>query len=140
MSLRDGYRTIDFGGMKLGEERTLSERGGYEHRFSFASDTGRTWYFKAQLLMPFTYGAHTIPSENLQWIVEQVINGRGILSRNRSMPGPFSTMPVLIYTSADTDNTGTEVAIKLRYKLKIPKNQAAGPYTAHMRFIMVEEL
>ncbi|NQS99920.1 MAG: hypothetical protein HQ595_02455, partial [Candidatus Omnitrophica bacterium] len=55
-------------------------------------------------------------------------------------PNSFSTTPVLIYTSAASDNTGTEVQIRLKYKLDIPQAQAAGAYTAHIRFLMVEEL
>lgn len=140
MSLGAGYRSIDFGPMELGEEKTLSARGGYEHQFNFTSDKGRTWYFKAQLIRPFTSGRHSIPVENLQWIVEEVRSGRGIVSTSMSTPGSFSNFPVLIYTSADSDNTGTEVQVRLRYKLKIPQEQAAGAYTAHIRFIMVEQL
>jgi len=140
MSITAGYKTIDFGGMKLGEQKTLATRGNFEHQFDFDSTNGRTWYFKAQLLRPFTSGVHSIPPENFEWIVEQVISGNGVLSRNVTTPGPFSRNPVLIYTSGASDNTGTTVKIKVRYKLDIPKKQPAGAYTAHIRFIMVEEL
>lgn len=140
MSIEDGFRTIDFGAMKLDEEVTLARRGGYEHQFNFTSDNGRTWYFKAQLVRPFTSGRHSIPAENLKWIVEEKIGGAGLIEANISRPNDFSDFPVLIYTSSDTDNTGTEVRIRLKYRLKIPKNQAAGTYNAHIRFIMVEGL
>ncbi|MFC1631339.1 hypothetical protein ACFL2I_02180 [Candidatus Omnitrophota bacterium] len=139
-SLAEGYRTIDFGAMELNEEETIAARGGYEHQFNCTSDQGRTWHFKAQLIRPFTSGTQTIPAENLQWVVERVGAGRGFVSTSLSTPSPFSTSPASIYTSADTDNTGTEVQIRLRYKLRIPQTQAAGTYTAHIRFIMVEEL
>ncbi len=56
MSLGAGYRTVDFGAMELGEEKTLSRRGGYEHQFNFTSDNGRRWYFKTQLVRPFSCG------------------------------------------------------------------------------------
>ena len=140
MSIEGNYKTINFGAMDLDEEKTISQRGGYEHQFNFNSTNGRTWYFKAQLLMPFTSGTYTIPPENLQWIAEQVIGGQGVLSTSLSRPSPFSSNPVLIYTSAASDNTGTDVQIRLKYTLKIPKNQIAGAYTGHIRFIMVEEL
>lgn len=140
MSIEDNYKTIDFGAMELDEEKTLVQRGGYEHQFNFNSTNGETWYFKAQILRPFTSMTYTIPPENFQWIVEELINGQGILSANVSKPAPFSTTPVLIYTSAGNDETGTRVRIRLKYRLKIPKNQTAGVYTAHIRFIMVEEL
>ena len=140
MSITAGYRTIDFGGMKLGEKKTLATRGNFEHQFDFNSTNGRTWYFKAQLIRPFTNGVYSIPPENFEWIIEQVINGNGVLSRNITTPGPFSMDPVLIYTSGASDNTGTTVTIKLKYKIDMPKKQPAGAYTAHIRFIMVEEL
>jgi len=140
MSLGAGYRTVDFGAMELGEEKTLSRRGGYEHQFNFTSDNGRRWYFKTQLVRPFSCGGYSIPAEDFQWIVEEVKDGKGIVSASISRPSPFSTHPVLIYTSTNSDNTGTEVQIRLRYKLKIPQEQAAGSYTAHIRFIMAEEL
>jgi hypothetical protein len=140
MSLGAGYRSIDFGPMELGQEKTLSRRGGYEHQFNLTSDNARTWYFKAQLIRPFTSGRHSIPVENLQWIVEEVRSGRGIVSTGISRPSSFSRFPALIYTSADSDNSGTEVQVRLRYKLTIPDEQAAGAYTAHIRFIMVEQL
>jgi len=140
MSIEGNYKTINFGAMNLGEEKTISQRGGYEHQFNFNSTNGRTWYFKAQFVMPFTSGTYTIPPENFQWIAEQVINGQGVLSTSLSRPDSFSTYLVLIYTSAASDNAGTDVQIRLKYKLKIPKNQVAGAYTGHIRFIMVEEL
>lgn len=140
MSLGAGYQTIDFGAMELGEEKTISARGNYEQQFNLTSDNGRRWYLKAQLVRPFSCGIHSIPAENFQWIVEEVRDGRGVVSTSMSTPSSFSTHPVLIYTSADTDNTGTEVQIRLKYKLEIPEQQATGAYTAHIRFIMVEEL
>ena len=140
ISLTEGSRAIDFGTMKMGEEKMISGRGDYEQQFNFISDNGRTWYFKAQLVRPFSNGIYSIPAENFQWIVEEVKNGRGVVSTSMSMPSPFFTSPVLIYTSADDDNTGTEVQIRLRYELKIPEKQTTGSYTAHIRFIMVEGL
>jgi len=140
MTLQEGYRNIDFGTMKIGETKSLERRGGYEQEFNFNSTNGRTWYFKAQLVRPFTSGRYTIPNEKFKWIAEQLKNGKGILSTNISRPSPFSNAPVLIYTSADTDNTGTQVQIRLKYELEVPKKQAAGVYTAHIRFIMVEDL
>ena len=140
MSLSSGFSSIDFGAMQRGEEKTLSERGGYEHQFNFTSDNARTWYFKAQLIRPLTNGMYTIPAESLEWVVEEVIGGRGIDATNISSPSPFYAGPVLIYTSADTDNSGTQVNIRLKYRLTIPEKQAAGTYTAHIRFMMIEEL
>ena len=140
LAMASGYNTIDFGPMELGEEKTLARRGGYEHQFNFTSDKGRTWYFKAQLVRPFTSGAHTIPAENLQWVVEQIANGQGTVSASLSSPRPFSNSPVLIYTSTGTDESGTQVQLRLRYKLDIPQQQAAGAYTGHIRFIMMERL
>ena len=140
MSLAEGFQTIDFGTMKMDEKKSIARKGNYEHRFDFTSDNGRTWYFKTEMLRPFRSSQYSIPAENMQWVVEQVVNGGGLVSNSVGSPGNFSTSPVLIYTSSGSDNTGTTVQIKLKYNLKIPKYQAAGSYTAHIRFIMVEVL
>lgn len=140
ISIQDNNNLLGFGAMGTGEEKTLSEKGGYQHQINFNSNTGRIWYFKVQMVRPFTSGVYTIPQENFQWIVEKLRNGQGVISANIGSPGPFSTFPVLLYTSSQNDNTGTQVEIRLSYKLKIPENQAAGAYTAHVRLIMVEEL
>ncbi|MBL7157577.1 MAG: hypothetical protein ISS92_05415 [Candidatus Omnitrophica bacterium] len=140
MSLAEGFQTIDFGTMQMDEKKSITRKGNYEHRFDFTSDTGRTWYFKTHMMRPFTSAQHSIPAENMQWIVEQVVNGGGLVSNSVGSPGNFSTSPVLIYTSSGNDSTGTTVQIKLKYNLKIPEYQAAGSYTAHIRFIMVEVL
>ena len=140
ISIEEDYKTIEFGAMEMGEEKIISRKGGYEHQFNFTSTNKRIWYFKAQLLRPFTSMAHSIPPENFQCMVEELRNGQGFLSNNISTPVSFANYPVLIYTSSGTDNDGTEVQMRLRYKLNIPKAQAAGSYTAHVRFIMVEEL
>lgn len=140
ISLTEGSRAIDFGTMKMGEEKMLSGRGNYEQEFNFISDNARIWYFKAQLAMPFTNGIYSIPAENFQWIVEEVKNGQGNVSTNILTPSSFLSYPALIYTSAGSDNTGTEVKIRLKYKLQIPEKQPAGSYTAQIRFIMIEEL
>ncbi|MBN1354371.1 MAG: hypothetical protein JW994_06860 [Candidatus Omnitrophica bacterium] len=140
MTIEPNQRSIDFGRMDMGEEKTLEERGGYEHMFSFVSTNNRIWHFKAQLLRPFTSGVHTIPAENFEWVVDEIRNGQGSFTANISQPSHFSTLPVLIYISSGADNTGATVQIKLKYKLKIPKYQAAGAYTAQIRFIMMEAL
>ena len=140
MSLGEGFQTIDFGTMQMDQEKSITRKGNYEHRFDFTSDTGRTWYFKTYMLRPFTSARYSIPAENMQWTVEQVVNGGGLVSNNVGSPGNFAMSPALIYTSSGNDNTGTTVRIKLKYNLKIPKYQAAGSYTAHIRFIMVEVL
>lgn len=140
MSLTSGYNTMDFGGMRIGEEKMLSDKGGYQHEFTFTSTNARTWRLKAQLLRPFTSGTSSIAPENFKWIVEELQNSQGYLANSISTENPFSTFPILIYTSANSDNTGTQVRMKFRYKLKIPKSQAAGAYTAQVRFIMVEDL
>ncbi len=140
ISIQDNNNLLGFGAMETGEEKTLSEKGGYHHQINFNSNTGRTWYFKVQMVRPFTSGVYTIPQENFQWIVEELRNGQGVISANIGNPEPFSTFPVLVYASSQNDNTGTQVEMRLSYELKIPENQAAGAYTAHIRLIMVEEL
>ena len=96
ISIQDNNNLLGFGAMATGEEKTLSEKGGYQHQINFNSDTGRIWYFKVQIIRPFTSGVYTIPQENFQWIVEELRNGQGVVSANIASPEPFSDFPVLV--------------------------------------------
>jgi len=131
---------IDFGNMNTGETKELAEQGVYHNEVTLTSTNNKTWYLKANMVRAFTSGMNTIPAENFKWVVVSVDNGKGIVNGNVNNPTSFSTMPDLIYTSADTDNTGTVVKLKFRYILTIPKNQVAGGYDAVIRLTMIETL
>ena len=131
---------LDFRTMNPGESRDLSDKGVYHNQLSLTSTNNKVWYLKTNLVRPFTCGMNTIPAQNFQWIVVSIGNGKGYVTNNRNIPNPFTTFPSLVYTSADSDNTGTQVDIQFRYLLTIPKNQVAGGYDAVARFTMIEQL
>ncbi len=132
--------TLDFGAMNTGETKELAEQGVYHNEVTLTSTNNKSWYLKAHLVRPFTSGVNTIPPENLQWMVVSVGYGRGIVYNNINVANPFSTMPSTVYTSAETDNTGTAVKLRFRYLLTVPKDQVEGGYSAVVRFTMIETL
>jgi len=131
---------IDFRTMDPGETRELSDQGVYHNQITLSSTNNKTWYLKAHLLRPFTSGANSIPNQNFRWKVISIGSGRGTVYNNVNTENAFSNQPSLIYTSADSDNTGTEVVLQLRYILEVPKNQIAGNYDAVIRFTIIEIL
>ena len=132
--------TIDFRSLNTGQTSELADQGTYHNQVTCSSTNNKTWYLKAHLVRPFTSGMNTIPAENFQWMVVSIGNGRGMVTNSINVPTSFSTIQSTIYTSAETDNTGTEVKIQFRYILTIPKNQVAGGYDAIVRLMMVESL
>lgn len=131
---------IDFRTMDPGQTKELADQGVYHNQVSCTSDNDRSWYLKTYLARPFTSAMNTIPNENFYWIMVSKGNGRGIITNNVNTETAFTTFPSVLYTSAETDNTGTPVALQLRYVLKVPKDQLAGSYDSIIRFSMIETL
>lgn len=131
---------LDFRAIDPGDSMEIADQGTYHNEITCTSTNNQTWYLKARLIRPLTYGTYTIPNENFRWIVVSIGDGKGTLYNNLNVANPFTDMSQTIYTSADTDNTGTAVKIRFRYVVTIPKNQVAGPYDAVIRLTMNEYL
>ncbi len=131
---------LDFRTVNPGSSTELADQGDYHNEVTCSSTNNKTWYLKAHLVRPFTSGANIIPSENFKWIVASVGSGKGTLANTINMPTPFTTTSSIIYTSGDLDNNGTEIKLKFRYLLVVPKNQIAGAYDAVIRLTMNELL
>jgi len=131
---------LDFRAVNPGSTTVLADKGVYHNIITLTSTNNKIWYFKAHLVRPFTSGLNTIPNENFKWECVSIGQGRGIVTNNINVPTPFTSTPSLIYTSTDTDNTGTPVAMMMRYHLTIPKNQISGAYDAVIRLTMNEIL
>ncbi|MBI5144382.1 MAG: hypothetical protein HZA30_04880 [Candidatus Omnitrophica bacterium] len=131
---------VDFRTMENGETKEISDQGAYHNELTCTSTNNKTWYVKVNTVRPFTSGIRTIQNEYFQWKVVEVINGKGIVTNNINYPSFFRDIPSLVYTSDPVDNTGTEVKIRFRYILTIPKSQAAGNYFASVRWTMTELL
>ncbi|MFC1577021.1 hypothetical protein ACFL3N_01640 [Candidatus Omnitrophota bacterium] len=129
---------VDFRTMDNGESRELADQGVFHNQFSCTSDNDRTWYFKSRLVRSFSSMGNTIPDENFRWKVVSKGEGKGIVTNNVNTENQFTKDDRVIYTSAETDNTGTQVDLQLRYLLTIPKRQLTGSYDAIVRFTMIE--
>lgn len=131
---------VDFRMMENGETREISDQGVYHNQLTCTSTNNKTWYVKVNMVRPFTAGNRTIPNQYFQWKVVDVINGKGVVNNNINQPNSFTDSQGLVYTSAPLDNTGTEISLRFRYILAIPRNQAAGNYFATIRWTMTELL
>lgn len=140
ISMTADRTTLDFRAVDPGSIVELADQGSYHNEITCTSTNNKTWYLKANIVRPFTSGMNTIPSNNLKWIVVSAGDGKGTISGAINMPTSFTTIPSIIYTSVDLDNTGTAVKIRFRYQLVVPKNQIAGAYDAVIRLTMNELL
>ncbi|MDP2912808.1 MAG: hypothetical protein Q8N91_02240 [Candidatus Omnitrophota bacterium] len=131
---------VDFRTMESGQTVVISDQGVYHNEITCTSTNNQPWYLKANMIRPFTSGMNTIPNEDFQWMVVDVINGKGIVYNNKNVPNPFTNFKSLIYTSDPEDNTGVEVKIRFRYILKLSKRQIAGNYFGSVRWTMTELL
>lgn len=131
---------VDFRTMESGKSAVISDQGVYHNELACVSTDNQTWYIKANMIRPLTSGMNTIPNENFQWMVVDVINGKGIVFNNRNVPVAFSNYKGLVYTSDPADNNGASVKIRFRYILNVPKNQIAGNYFGSVRWTMTELL
>lgn len=129
---------LSFGLMELTEEKELARYGGYEHEVTASSTNGNTWYLKINILRPLTSAEDTIPLEYFKWQAT-TLNGSGALARPYQF-NEFSLFPELVYTSSVDENSGTEVTLQFKYRLKIPEVQIRGSYTTVIRFTLTEVL
>ena len=128
---------IDFESGQPGQKQTLYE-GDYFNQLICRSNHGKTWYLKAQLLMPVKHerGDIQIPPENFKWKVLSG-NGDGAVANLYKFNG-FSMSPELVYVSSGDDNLGKEVKLQLQYELDIPYNVLAGRYSSQILFTITE--
>lgn len=131
-------RSVDFGQMKLEEEKELRYLGDYHNEITCTSSNQRTWYLKVNLLMPLTSGADTISLDNFKW---QLVwnDGRGTMA-NPYRFKEFSLSPELIYICGPGDSQGNAIHLRFKYYLKIPQAQAQGIYITVVRFTLTEIL
>ncbi|OGW74968.1 MAG: hypothetical protein A2Z72_07565 [Omnitrophica bacterium RBG_13_46_9] len=134
-----GGRDIDFGFMKIGEWKELTDEGYYQNEITCQSDKGNTWYLKVHLLTPFESGENDIEPSRFKWKVVEVVDGNGIIT-NEGMFNDFSQSPNVVYTSGGDDSNGGEVKVRLSYGLQIPTGQAAGNYRVYLRYTLSETL
>lgn len=127
---------LDFGMMAAGEAKELNP-GGYRDEVITTSDGGVPYFLKIYYTTPLTSSSSTLPDSSLQW--QSIYNdGQGNLETSGYQP--FSTNPQRVYTAAGTDLTGTAVRTRLRYRLTLPANAAAGTYNSSIVYLLTETL
>ena len=138
LGLSTDHRSLFFGLMQLGEEKTLAQSGSFQNEVICTSTSGVSWYLKISLLRPLTSGADSIPLENFGWQVTRT-DGHGTVV-NPSQSRGFGLTPDLVYISGPGDADGRPVRIQFRYMLKIPDAQVSGVYQTTIRFTLTEVL
>lgn len=138
LQLSTDHRSIFFGIMQLGEEKTLAHSGTHHNEVTVSSDGGRLWYLKISVIQPLTSGANHIPLDAFAW---QVTNstGNGTLTQGGE-PRPFQLTPDLVYISGPNETGGSPVQLHFRWRLKVPEAQASGVYSTTIRFTLSEVL
>jgi hypothetical protein len=138
LQLSTDHRSVFFGVMQLGEEKTLAHSGTYHNTVTVSSDGGQSWYLKISVLQPLTSGAHTIPLEAFTWQVTST-TGSGTLAQGNA-PRPFFLTPDLVYLSGPNEAGGQPIQLQFRYALRVPDAQASGVYQTTIRFTLTEVL
>lgn len=136
LELSTDHRSLSFGMMDAGEEKTLAQSGSHHTEVTCLSTNGQTWYLKISLLRPMTAGGQEIPAEYFGWQVTQSDGTGNTVSSNEFRP--FSMVPELVYISGSGEGNGQPVRLRFRYMLKVPEAQVNGFYQAAVRFTLTE--
>lgn len=117
---------------------TVIGSGGSLNQVTCRSNTGRSWYLKAQVRsLTHLQQAIDLPTGSLKWRVTSS-TGQGEISQ-RDFRG-FSDEAAVIYAAAGDDLRGRQVALSFEYSLTVPSNAPAGTYVGQLVFTMVENL
>jgi len=138
LQLSTDRRSVFFGIMNLGEEKTLANSGTYHNEVTVSSDDGRLWYLKVSLIQPLSSGDSTIPLDAFAWQVTST-SGSGTLGQGND-PRAFQLTPDLVYISGPNESGGVPVQLQFRYQLHVPDAQASGVYQSAIRFTLSEVL
>ena len=136
LELSTDHRSLSFGSMQGGEEKTLAQSGSYHTEVTCLSTNGQTWYLKISLVRPMTAGGEEIPPEYFAWQVMQSDGNGNVIGSGDFRP--FGMMPELAYISGPGEGNGQPVRIRFRYMLRVPEAQVQGLYQASVRFTLTE--
>ena len=91
LELSTDHRSLFFGLMQVGEEKTLAQAGSFQNEITCSSTGGVTWYLKISVLQPLASGVETIPLDQFGWELVATDGHGSVASRNR--PTAFSLLP-----------------------------------------------
>lgn len=127
---------LAFGSVNPGQTKILGE-GRFFNQVKCRSNSGRTWYLKAQLVsLRSTQKPYSLPLSNLKWKIADSSGANRTVAQYNFQP--FSDQSVLIYTSQGSDNRGKEVALGFQYSLASPVDAPSGNYIGQIVFTMAE--
>ena len=110
--------------------------GRYYNQVTCRSNSGRSWYLKAQLLSLKQMGGGTsLDPSGLKW---KLVESTGAAGSNPADFQPFASDPVLVYASQGDDTKGQEVVLRFQYSLTTPLESQAGNYIGEVLFTMAE--
>ena len=127
---------LDFGGQLPGANASLGGAG-YFNEVTTISDHNAAYYLKIYDTAPLTSGSRAIPNSCFRWLTTYT-DGAGTL--NYVDGHTFDTTPILAYTAAGADLTGTAVHTRFRYTVVVPDNQVAGTYLTTVIYLLTETL
>lgn len=120
-----------------GKTEILGE-GRFFNELKCRSNSGRTWYLKAQLVsLKLLEKDYSLPAPNLKWKVVESSGSAEPLGGRVEFEG-FSNEPLLIYASYGDDNRGKEVILRFQYSLSCPLEAPAGNYIGSIIFTLTE--
>lgn len=127
---------LAFGLINPGQTKTLGE-GRFFNELKCRSNSGRTWYLKAQLVSLKVLGKdYSLSPSRLKYRIADLRGSAKTYARLEFKE--FSEQPLLIYTSEGEDNRGKEVILGLQYLLSSPEDAPAGNYVGQIIFTMAE--
>ena len=128
---------LSFSQVSPGGEDTLGE-GQYFNEVRCRSNSGRSWYLKAQLVeLKHVDRGYALEPAQLAWNVVET-TGESEPQGGRGAFQPFASEPKLLYNSQGKDQRGKEVILRFQYRLSCPANAPAGQYVGQIIFTMAE--
>lgn len=132
LSIDQGF--IDFGRMKPGETKWNMPPAGI--MIQAKTNGGKPWYLKISNDAPFSSGSNVIPNSGFSWY--GWTNGSG--KWYGTGENTISVTPGLVYSSGsgEDNNLPGGTVNYMKFRLKVPNNQAPGNYTTVVKFTMTE--
>ncbi len=132
LSIDQGF--IDFGRMNPGETKWNMPPAGI--MVQAKTNGGKPWHLKISNDSPFSSGSNVISNSNFSWYGWTSGSGKWYGTGENTV----SITPALVYSSGSgEDNNLPEGTVNhMKFRLKVPANQAPGNYTTVVKFTMTE--
>ncbi len=132
LSIDQGF--IDFGRMNPGETKWNMPPAGI--MIQAKTNCGNPWYLKISNDSPFSSSSNVISNSHFSWYGWTNGAGKWYGTGENTM----SLTPALVYSSGagEENNMPGGTVNYMKFRLKVPENQAPGNYTTVVKFTMTE--